>query len=94
MTDERQVLKMTDNIGIRLHAVEFPNGREAVVTFELFSWPLGNGGVSRSLLKLSQSTQRLQKEDESIDYDGIVHAAGVKVKRDFERVIETLSERF
>ena len=92
--NEHQALKMTDNIGVRLRAVEFPNGREAIVTFELFSWSSGNGGVQQSLFRLSQSTQRLMNDDESIDYKGIVRAAGVKVRRDFERVIATLSERF
>ena len=94
MSEREQALKMTDNIGVRLHAVEFPNGREAIVTFELFSWSAGHGGVQQSLFKLSQSTQRLLKDDESIDYEGIVRAAGTKVRRDFEHVISTLSERF
>lgn len=92
--NEQQVLTMLDNIGIRLHAVEFPNGREAIVTFELFAWKTGNGGQTNSLFRLSQATQRLLNEDESIDYAGIVTAAGSKVRRDFERVIATLSQRF
>ena len=94
MRETEQPLKMTDNIGIRLRAVEFPNGQEAVVTFELFAWSSGNGGIDHTLFKLSQSTQRLLKEDNAIDYDGIVQAAGTKVKRDLERVIDTLSKHF
>ena len=84
MSESDQALKMTDNIGVRLHAVEFPNGREAIVTFELFSWSAGNGGRSNGLFKLSRCTQRLLNDDESIDHKGIVQAAGEKLKADFE----------
>ena len=65
--NEHQALKMTDNIGVRLHAVEFPNGREAIVTFELFSWNSGNGGVQQSLFRLSQSTQRFMVPKDDIE---------------------------
>ena len=93
MTDGPDALDMTDNVGVRLHGVEFPNGRDAVVTFELFSWRSGNGGQNRSLLKLPLATQRLLNEDESIDYAGIVQAAASKLKQEFGRVSTTLSER-
>ena len=94
MTDGSDALDMTDNVGVRLHGVEFPNGRDAVVTFELFSWPSGNGGEKRSLLKLPLKTQRLLNEDESIDYAGIVQAAASKLRQEFERMDSTLTERF
>ncbi len=94
MSEADGPLKMTDHIGIRLHAVEFPNGREAIVTFELFCWPTGNGGQQASLAKVSQSTLRLLNDDETIDYGGIVREAAAKLTRDFERVIETLSSRY
>lgn len=94
MTDAADTLQMTDNIGIRLQAVEFPNGREAIVTFELFSWPAANGGEQHSLAKIPQCTRRLLNHDETIDYGGIVREAGAKLTRDFERVIDTLSNHY
>lgn len=94
MADDRPNLDAGDNIGVRLDGVSFPNGRDAIVTFELFAWRAADADERRSLVKLPVATQRRLKEDESIDYDGIVRAAGSKLKQDFERVGMILTERY
>ncbi|MDE0209048.1 MAG: hypothetical protein OXJ64_04115, partial [Boseongicola sp.] len=65
------VVKMTDNIGISLHSMEFIDAENAVVTFDLFAWPDGNGGKHNSLVKLQQMTKKATKANGSPDYDAI-----------------------
>lgn len=94
MTDETgYVVKMTDNIGIRLHSMELIDADNAIVTFDLFAWPDGNGGKQNSLVKLQQMTERKTKANGTLDYDAIAKDAGEKLQRDFERIVKTLVER-
>ncbi len=87
------IVKMTDNIGIRLHSMEFIDSDKAVVTFDLFAWPDGNGGKRNSLVKLQQMTKSKTTASGTPDYDAIAKDAGQKLKNDFERIVQTLVER-
>ena len=94
MTDSAEyVVKMTDNISISLHSMEFIDADNAIVTFELFAWPDGNGGKRNSLVKLQQMAKKAKNANGSLDYETIAKDAGQKLQRDFARIVQTLVER-
>ena len=86
-------LAQDDNIGIRLQSIAFPDHRKAVVTFELFAFPSGNGGEQRPLVLLPQAVDCAVNADGTYDHTAIVRAAGAKLEKDFSRVLETLTCR-
>ena len=87
-------LPTNTNLSIREHSVELLWGlpREAIVSFELFSYPADNGGQDCPVIILSKTVPYFPKEQPSStpDYDRMVTQAARELVKDFERMVKAL----
>ena len=87
-------LPTNTRLNIRQHSVELVWGksREAIVSFELFSYPADNGGQDWPVIILSKTVPYFPKEQPSStpDYDRMVTQAARELVKDFEGMGEVL----
>ncbi|MCZ0942501.1 MAG: hypothetical protein OXJ53_05550 [Gammaproteobacteria bacterium] len=89
---EPHELGMENAIDIRLRAIEFPDGRQATVSFELFADGFTVGETRRVLALLSQEVPHYKREQSgSTDHEAIVGEAAAKLSKDFSGVVDTLN---
>ena len=91
-TNDLFYLKADHKVYIRLHSVEMPDAtdRDAVVTFLLFSAKEGSP-PSDVGTKIKLEAPCLRKTDGTADLNDVVSRAAEKLKGNFERVVEILS---
>ena len=81
-------------LNIRQRSVELSrDGREAVVSFEMFSHPADNGGQDCTVVILSKTVPHFSKNcgpGLNPDYDRIVTQAASELAKDFARMAEVL----
>ncbi len=89
------VLPANSRLGIHQSSVELVaegGDRSAVVTFELFSYPVSNGGLDTPVVSLSQAVSFHAKDIEALrpDYDRMVQEAAALLEENLKRVTELL----
>jgi len=86
-------LPVNANMSIRVSAVELEDGQDAIVSFEMFSYPAGNGGREDEVVVLSKAVPFCSKDPNSTlrpDYDRMTIEAACKLKADFQRMQDVL----
>ena len=82
-------------IRIRLLSVEFPDGRNADVTFQLFSDGHTVGEPYRELANITRQVPRSTDEHgRGLDYKEMVKNAAGSIASDFEHITDTLKATY